>query len=106
MMTLPPNVRAPEAGLPASLDGLLTEAEQERYALLARNAEIRRRFVEMREPREDGAQRTVTGCCVALAQDPAGPGWGLTPEAIRKLVYGVSRWRDEVGARPWLGESA
>ena len=99
----PPNVYAPEDGLPEPLDGLVTEDEAARYAVLARNAEIRRLFVALRQPGEDGRQRTVSGCLVALAQDAGGPGNGLEVEALRRIVYGQSYATGRACAvRPWL----
>ena len=79
--------------VPSDLDGLLTEAERQRFGVLARNAEIRRRYTELRK-----ASRTVSSSLVALRQDAAGPGHGLSVESLRRIVYA----QGEDTARPWL----
>lgn len=78
---------------PGSLDGLLTEPERERLAVLARNAAIRERFSAMR-----AAGRTVAAALEALETDEDGPGYTLGYYHLRKVVYG----RTAGGARPWL----
>lgn len=81
------------APLPDDLDGLLTEAEIGRLAVLARNAAIRERFAELR-----GQRRTVAASFVAIRQEAGGPGHGLSVESIRRIVYA----QGEDTARPWL----
>ncbi|MEO0557389.1 MAG: hypothetical protein AAF170_04310 [Bacteroidota bacterium] len=79
--------------LPPDLDGLLTDAERGRFEQLARNAEIRRRFEALR-----AEGRTVSAALVALRQDEGGPGYTLSVDQLRKVIYG----RGERGERPWL----
>lgn len=85
------------APIPSDLVGLLTEAEQQRFGVLARNALIRQRYAELRR-----TNRTVSVCLVALRQDPEGPGHGLSTESLRRIVYA----QGEDTERPWLTDGA
>lgn len=71
---------------------LLTQAERERVAVVARNAAIRAEYVALRR-----AGRKVSPWLV-----DAGRRFHLTPEAIRYIVYGRSSEEE----RPWLEAQA
>lgn len=76
--------------IPDDLAGLLTEAERQRFGVLARNAAIRERFGALR-----AGGRTVSASLVALSQDRS---LGLSVDGVRRVIYAMG----EDTARPWL----